>query len=255
MRSFWLSKFRGQYQRCSLLLGATLLASCSHLPFVTPAAQPVDPFTVQILEDAFDAQQLTVSGIVHAHVTESVERIALRISVSDRGQVIASRLVLPCVDAFPPVPGVECQLGVLASGRQLPFRVTLPVPKGSDYQVELLWGDDAEAVRPQVVLADVVVHDLAAGCRVAPCQQGFVVQGILRNISRRVVSGVTLGVGYISAVHATGGQATPDSEESLHIPGALQPAEQRPFRIRLGSALSATESARVRPAVRIVGEG
>lgn len=249
--------FIGAFMRscASLLLAAGLVSSCSYLPSFNPVSDSSGPFTVQILEDSFHAQRLSVSGIVHAHATESFDRIALRVTVSDRGKVVATRLLLPCIDSFPPVRGVECQLGVLPSGRELPFQVSLAVPHGSDYQLELLWGDDAEAVRPKVVLADVAVQNLSDGCGVAPCQQGFLVQGTVRNVSRYPVSGVTLGVGYVAVTGAVATESSPGAEESLRIPTPIQPSEQRPFRIRVGSALSATEAARVRPSVRIVGEG
>ena len=234
---------------CALSLGACSLVSRSSIS----VGAATEPFGVSILDEAFDGELLTLSGVVRAQAPEKLERVLLRVAVSDKGRPVSSRLVIPCMDAFPLVRGRECQGELLAVGQEIPFQLSLHVPSGSDYQLELLWGDDAEAVRPRVVLTDLVVHQEPLGCTVTPCPTGFAVRGVLRNVSRNVVQEVQLGIGYVAQASVTG--AVPDSEETLTVPGPFQPDEQRPFRIRLGGDLPAGEIARVRPVVRVMQAG
>ena len=82
------------------------------------------------------------------------------------------------------------------------FNLDLDVRAISDYQVQLLWGKEAQAFKklhnnnPSVKLVELESQNQDLPCAIAPCQRQFVVTGNIVNIGKEVVNNLKISVAY-----------------------------------------------------------
>jgi hypothetical protein len=127
-----------------LLLVAILYAlnACAAKEGVVPIATELDsrevPVVAEVLEDANDGNTLSLRGKIEKHADIPDNQILLQLSAYRDGQEVAvfkevlSKLRLP-------------------EGEPDRFQMQVSAAGATDYQLEILWGEDAERRRPKPV--------------------------------------------------------------------------------------------------------
>jgi len=193
---------------------------------------------------------------------------------------------------------IESRVGIsrsvdemIKTGQETTFSLSVPSISISDYQLVLLWGDEAdqfldkkviearnrrEAARQAELKAaraaaqstpipapvmktnlklrvhSIEIETLKAVCSYPPCDVRFRLKALLQNEGTGVIGSARLGVGFIP-IELLGTQTAPEDEEEVEIPKlGLQPGVSRPFRILLNQEMSEEVADTVRPVLRII---
>jgi hypothetical protein len=276
-----------------LVLLATSTGGCGlGLDMMKPAPQPLVvapgsegnerlPYTLHVLAERREGETLRVQGeLLVREVLPPTIPTAISLTTFREGmEVTTTRLGLS--ELLRAAPGGPKQR--LTAGDRLPFSFDVSAAGASDYQLDLVWGDEARdlvaqtapaATAPRasaslppapppfaqepnaqpnrdVILADVRTEKIPTGCTPTGCTFTFRLSGRIRNVGGAPVTGVRLGVGFMLAGRD---QGPPEAEETLDVTGLrLEPGEDKPFRVNIERAVTLDQAARVVPSVRVLG--
>jgi len=219
---------------------------------ITPAQAP---FEVFIDDEFYDGTHLTVAFTVRS--ASSVGQ-----NLFDQGLVLLRSMdgdltVDQANFSFSDQSLLELQRSGSASAQTQ--RVLQVRSNGAhDYQVEVLWGGDAQRVleqleTQQVRLEGLSIDPLGLPCQAVPCELTFRVEGVLMNSSPHLVDSITLGVKYLAPEELTNLELEFAEDELLFLEGlSLAPGQSQPLRVILEEPLAIERFDRgVRPAVQI----
>jgi hypothetical protein len=158
----------------------------------------------------------------------------------------------------------------LVPARPAQFAISLPFKGGTNYQLELLWGEDAAPLvaaakereadaggdtAQRLVLRNLEVHRVPSERCGTPqeCSVSFTITGEFFNAGRVAVQAVTLETGFIPATEADGGRQRLENRRTIEVRNlALAPAAAKPFRVTLDKAIPPELDVAPRPVVRVV---
>jgi hypothetical protein len=144
------------------------------------------------------------------------------------------------------------------AGSTIETVLTIPAASISDYQLEMVWGDE-DGTEP-AVMAALVLQDIETRknllCNSTPCQIAYGMRGKLYNAGKSKVSEAELGIGYVFVEQ--GGSLDlsgiiPENEEVLRIPGLnLGPGGAKPFTLKLSRTVPERSDGAYVPVIRVI---
>ncbi|HMO02786.1 MAG TPA: hypothetical protein PKD37_06745 [Oligoflexia bacterium] len=206
----------------SILLLLIVLPACGRQFAQTASVgnqfQPIEPFTIKVKEEFNDGEKLRVIGELLAQGKISLaEQTKLLLSTGRGKEQEAVDGVLRIVTfkdgkqigvALLQIPNLIKELGStsLSKGQAVPFSISVAGRNMSDYQIELLWGEDARAYVGTALAswgAKQHIESLSnikiADWRVQPPALGrtkYIISFKLLNVSNQMIQNISLGIGF-----------------------------------------------------------
>lgn len=202
-----------------------------------------------MLEEVNDGSNLNLSLELAANTRVPLKDVVVRLAGFKNGQEGSLTLFPASKLAATAVPG-----------RPLRFSVSVPSVEMTDYQLELLWGQDGrEALKiksespmvGELVLSDVSLLDDQCS---APCESKFSFAGVLENQSARVVEKAELGVAFAWVGNGEAlDPAMAEVQQKISLKGlALLPGQRQEIKLKLSKGLPKTADGRYMPVVRLL---
>lgn len=236
------------------------LAGCSSTPAPQPMRAPIEaalagrnvPFGLKVVDEVNDGERLHILASIESRTMWDPRRVMVRLTGLSGDTVLGVNDYSLVGSGNPAVPAV------LEPGR--PFDVSLSIPVGgvTDYQLELLWGEESgvelKGTAPSPLqLKNLTVAKSEVPCVAAKCPVVFEVSGDLANFGTGTIARAALGVGFLP--HAKGGGAiagVPADEEVIDLASlALEPGSARPIKLSVEQPELAG-GGELTPVVRIV---
>ena len=233
--------------------GCSLIGSFPYLaphPVVSPSPQA--PFRMKVSEESYNGELLVVQGMVTGEIDWAPSDVALRLVGYRDGKAVGNSSASVAVLA-----GENGPTPVVDGGGSLPFSISISDRDLSHYQIELLWGREAQSVVAPLPVP--LLHSVRAVVESCPpeeaCETRYRVSAIVRNETEQILPAVTLGVSYGWA--PDGGtvpeSSRPEGEELVEVGGlAIRPGGERPLSILVPVVPSFKRGGRFEPVVRLV---
>lgn len=220
------------------------------------------PFTLEIVDELNDGNQLRVLAKVTARAAWPVSDVLLRLTGMKAGETLDVS-TYPLKNAMPTGEGGAAP--AIAAGKSLNLSLTAPAAGITDYQLELLWGKDAQLATQSseiqrrgalLKVRHIEVESTPVLCDEAPCPVTYTVTGELFNAGRSDITQATLGIGYVFL--KTGEEldlqhALPEREEVVEVPSLhLTSGQQRPLKIVLDRPVPVVNGGYYQPVLRII---
>ena len=246
------------------LSGCSLSSSENSKPEKTTSAALQDesepPFRVEIIEERNTGKELYVYAGITPQVDRKLSDIAVRITAFRDGEFLSE--VTEPLEKLLKENGVQVVGNRLERGEQVAFTGYIEAKDFTDYQLEVLWGDDqvvqmlaienTDAIQDEALqLQNVSVQPLCVGSK---CD-GFVLLGELFNAGSTSVTDAELGVGVVfqSQENAKGEQLIPDDEQVLALADVmLAPMEKQPVRFEFEGPFPKRADGQFVPVARII---
>jgi len=245
---------------CSTILKETEKSSEQQL-LVDPLEAPLQsPFQLSVADESYDGEMLSVSGTVVGAIPWAPHEVAIQLVGYREGKeaVRATTSVAALAQFQDPAEEIE---PVIDAGGEVPFAATINARELAHYQLELLWGKDAQyalAIAQRPTLAEVRTN--IESCQSPDeCQEQFRVSATLHNGGSARVDEVTLGISYgwvpegeISPSPITD-RDTPEGEELLTLSDlSLNPGDDYPLSIVVPMTPSNRTGGHFEPTIRVV---
>jgi len=213
------------------------------------------PFAVDVLDEWNDGKQLHLRVRIKTKGIWDSSAVVLRMMGMAEGKVVRE-------ESFPLRTLLEKENPSMVSAHlpeEAVFSIMLPVPDLSDYQIELLWGDDAAPyiqtsgkVTSGLLLRNLTWQELR-DCNHSPCRLSYFLGGEFFNGGTVPVKGVVLG---ITLESKNTKDAAAEQEEQVRIEDLdLAPGEARLLEIEIPSEAQDTQRRLgFKPRVRILEE-
>jgi len=221
----------------------------------------VTPFRLDVLNETNDGKTLNIQGQLVSKDRRSAKDVIVRLKgVDAQGEErVASHKV---ADLIP-------NGGELNPSMPTQFSLALPSEGLSNYQVEVLWGRDAEPYlgtsraslkSPKgesdfLALRNLEVHRVPDGSCSSPeeCLVSFSIKGEFFNSGKAVISDVVLVAGFTPASKLGLPNPPLENEKRIQVQNmGLVPQGTKPFRLTLEKLLPASDTVAYQPVVRIV---
>jgi hypothetical protein len=221
----------------------------------------VTPFRLDVLNETNDGKTLNIQGQLVSKDRRSAKDVIVRLKgVDAQGEErVASHKV---ADLIP-------NGGELNPSMPTQFSLALPAEGLSNYQVEVLWGRDAEPYlgtsraslkSPKgesdfLALRNLEVHRVPDGSCSSPeeCLVSFSIKGEFFNSGKAVISDVVLVAGFTPASKLGLPNPPLENEKRIQVQNmGLVPQGTKPFRLTLEKLLPASDTVAYQPVVRIV---
>lgn len=219
-------------------------------PVEVAAAATTVPFGLKVVDEVNDGERLHILASIESRTAWDPRRVMVRL-VGLSGETVIGTSDYP-------LAGVVAPGDALPAGRSFDISLSIPVKGVTDYQLELLWGEESGPVRVEAAptplrLEDMTVARATTGCATPNCPVVYEVTGSLTNRGTATISRAALGVGFLP--HGGGAGAVvgiPADEESIDL-GALSlaPGTSRPVRLTVEQPRLAS-GGELTPVVRIV---
>jgi hypothetical protein len=244
---------------CSSFRAKSTRAGTGEIVESTAQSEPSEsPFTLEVLDEVNDGERISIRGRIVAKVPWARDDVLVRLSTLDENG--DSKIVLRKLSDLAP------NGGALSVDNPKEFVVSAPSRGVSNYQIELLWGDDAAPFMNQateldsageqvLALRKLEVHRVPSESCATPdeCSVKFTITGEFFNSGTATVRSVVIEAGFSPA-------------DKLDLPGQilenarrievrnlnLAPGAVKPFRLVLERLLPSFEQVAPRPVVRIV---
>lgn len=222
----------------------------------------ITPFKLEVVEELHDGADLVIKGRLTPKDEWDPKDVVVRLAaLDDRGQQRVS---------FHRVSDLSPQSAVLAAGVATPFSLTLPSAGLTNYQVEVLWGQEAQpfgqpgtpnspavpdAAKPFLALRNLEVHRVPSESCATPneCELKFTITGEFFNSGGATVRNVVILAGFTSADKLDLKDQILENERRIEVRNmGLKPGASKPFRLALEKYVTAIDQAAPQPAVRIL---
>ena len=215
------------YFSCLMLLAVSAVTGCSAKEVKPPLAQSDTgaPYQLQIKDEVFDGKKLFIKSVVNQFSSEVVPPTVIRLKTVKNGESVGEAF-LPFNESK---KGQELQLSADAEDF-------------TDYQVDLLWGKDAEAFLKSIPASKfVLLKDVTLVTDV----QGSRITGSIENTGLYPISNVPLAVEFQwvkKGEYLDISSHDPDSVTDITVDNiTIAPSETRPFSIALETELPKPE--------------
>jgi hypothetical protein len=155
---------------------------------------------------------------------------------------------------------------IIKPDTEIVFTLSVPADGVTDYQLELLWGEDAADLiqksgnasgtrSPVLELRGLQVVAHRVQCSAPPCGSTHSISGTIVNSGGGVASSAVLGVGYLWVPQGVPLESSiPQSEEKMELALKLAPGKSRRFTFHLDQVVPVVNGGEYRPAVRLLGK-
>ncbi len=242
--------------RFSLALLVTLtLTSCS---WVAGSGAPPEltrenelPFEVTVQDEVTDGHTLHLLVGLMPKADWSGEELAFRLTTLNGIETIFSRQF--------PLNRILNNQSNLKAGQPIAVSLASPAERMTDYQLEVLWGEEARASLAQfpATLEISGLHFIQApqSCPALPCEITYKVEAQLLNNTDTIINSAKLGIGYRWQPRGLldSDSTIPQNEENILLDGLkLSPGSSRALKLELASAVTLTEAGRYVPNLRVI---
>jgi hypothetical protein len=226
------------------------------------AGEPQAPFTLDVIDEINDGNQLHVLAKVTALADWPMSGVLLRLTGMKAGETrdvstypLKNALAAPGIDASPR----------LRAGQSLNLSMAAPAAGITDYQLELLWGKDAELSTQSAQIQrrgallkvrHIEIETKPDVCEQPPCPVSYTVTGELFNAGTSPITQATLGIGFVflkAGEKLDLQRVLPEREEVVEVPKLkLKAGEQRPLRIVFERPVPQAQNGYYQPVLRII---
>lgn len=230
-------------------LVALVLTGCAHTSNISkPALVSSDsdisqPFLVSIIEEANDGKKLTVAAEVRSHWKSDSSKALLQLKGLKNGEVVGESF-------FPLASAPECEDGTLSPDEKVQTVISVDSPGITDYQLNLLWGDEAQAyLRSLPVGSTVLFKDLNLTLKPKAA-----VVGEIENRGSDKLDRVAIAVSFVWVPNNSPVEDGQSQQETILEIGDLNlsPGKSRPFSIEIDQEIPASPDGYFKPLVRVV---
>jgi len=221
----------------------------------------VTPFRLDVLNESNDGKTLNIQGQLVSKDRRSAKDVIVRLKgIDSQGEErVASHKVADLISNG----------GELNPSMPTQFSLALPAEGLSNYQVEVLWGRDAEPYLGTsraslksakgdsdfLALRNLEVHRVPDGSCSSPeeCLVSFSIKGEFFNSGKAVISNVVLVAGFTPASKLGLPNPPLENEKRIQVQNmGLVSQGTKPFRLTLEKLLPASDTVAYQPVVRIV---
>lgn len=235
-----------------------MVTACSSGVKVTPRPEgdvPLLPFQLAVKEEHFDGSRLAVEAELNARRDWDANKIVLQLRrLQDGHELGREQYLLTDVISSEQLKRFGDAV-ILPADSTHHFTLIAPALGATDYELRLIWGDEAHAamaaVKPALPLRfrEIKVTRLAHGCdEVSLCPVEFDIEGQLTNSSAEIVENATITVSW--AVPVDFEAAFPQNSIENQIGGlGLSPGAQRTVRFTIAERFPKALVDRVSPSI------
>jgi hypothetical protein len=247
------------FSGCSLIKGGGISPSKNALESTSGGNPEVSPFLLELLGEVNDGKRLTVSGRFVPKTQWPSSDVLVRLSALDDQNN-------PRVSFFALGEHIfSSAFAQLQPGTPTEFSVSIPSHGITNYQLELLWGQDAAPFQKQarsnqgngeefLALRNLEVHRLPSDDCATPneCTVKFTLTGEFYNAGSATISKVVLKAGFVRADELDLAVKVLENERRIEVRNmGLTPGATKPFRLTLEKFIPMDEQVAPRPVVRI----
>jgi len=225
----------------------------------------VTPFRLDVLQETNDGKNLSIQGQVVSKSQRSSKDVLVRLTAVD-AQGEEKTAIHKLADLIP-------NAGDLTPSMPTQFSLSLPSQGISNYQLEVLWGKDAEpylgdsrasfkqqqkASSEFLALRNLEVHRVPDGSCSSPeeCLVTFSIKGEFFNSGKATIRDVIVVAGFTPASKLGSPNHPLENEKRIQVQNLdLAPQATKPFRLTLEKLLPASDTVAYQPIVRIVSFG
>ena len=208
------------------------------------------PFLLSVNDELFDGDMLHVHARLTALSDTHTADSYLRLRGINDGEIVEEE-----IRSLKEI--ISESQGEISPGATFDTVLSIPARAVSDYQLELLWGEDdghSPALMSALVLRNVSIKKRLL-CQTAPCEIAFTLTGSLYNAGNVDISEAELGVGYVfvkSGASLDLSDVIPENEELLQIQSLkLSAGGIRPFTLKLSQTVPERSDGAFMPVVRV----
>ncbi|RMD85195.1 MAG: hypothetical protein D6808_05760 [Candidatus Dadabacteria bacterium] len=218
------------------------------------------PFKLYIVDELNDGEMLFLKAELVPKVKWDADNVVVLLRGLNKGEVISEKsfcFYAKCSDK----PDYGRDWLEPEVGRE--FSLSIPAKGISDYQLEVLWGDDAKAYRAHAgstaslkkpFLRKVEVYRKPTDCGHNNCPESVSVRGEIFNPEEKVLRDITLGAGFIWVEPGKKhGNINPSAEQKVELSGVdIAPGHARSVEITLDKLVPVYQHGRYEPVVRVI---
>ena len=233
------------------------LNQASAADLATDLSGQESPFVFEVVDEVNDGSSIHLRVRLETKGVWNPAGVALKFSGLNAGQVVQEEVH--------PLSALLAKEGISGT-QQLPeealFSLVMPAAGLTDYQIELLWGEEAsglvDSAPPPAAGGGLLIRNLTwqerRDCNQTPCRLSYYLQGEFFNGGVAAVNGVILGVQLRPGGGGSGGAAR--GEDQVRVDGLnLPPGEGRRLEIEIdGGQSGGQQRLGLEPAIRIVDE-
>lgn len=218
------------------------------------------PFTLEVNDEVNDGDRLHVLGSISARTQWRLNEAIVKLSGISEGKVVG-------ISYLPLTREPDKKSELIEADEKYAFSISIPSSNITDYQLELLWGEDAtryltqlkESRGGQLELRNVQVETIQQPCEGKKCDTTFRLSGTLYNGTSRAINEIILAAGFIR--HPPGevldlSKQIPENEERVTLGRIyLRPGASRAVSMNFGRIASSelnTPNGQLKPSVRII---
>lgn len=247
-----------------------------------------DPFILQVLSEQFDGNELVLTVGFASFEDVDYDSVIIRLLTQKGGEVIDSKEFI-VEDLFNSYGTFGSTSAKLEKTFQYKFGLSIPATQGSEYQLELLWGEEAlpylgkkdslKSPEPNAVQPSRAGSELTAGRNVPlpdaknielqglriskkrycyeqqECQIEFQISAEIVNLSNEIVKSAMIAVGFLDKEGEAYkyGVRIPEEEELVELPNlSLQAKNSQSIKLVLDQKVPESMDRRYQPVLRLV---
>jgi hypothetical protein len=249
----------GTVSGCSMRAPISDSPSTGEILESTAGSEPErSPFTLEILDEVNDGERVSIRGRIVPKADWSRDDVVLRLSALD--ELGDSKIVLRKLsDIAPKGEG-------LSANKPTEFVLSIPSVGISNYQIELLWGDEAAPFMARateslsgdgqiLALRKLEVHRIPSDSCATPdeCSVKFTITGEFFNSGGATLKNVVIEAGFSPADKLDLPSQILENARRIEVRNLnLMPGGTKPFRLALEKLIPSSEQIAPRPVVRIV---
>lgn len=221
----------------------------------------VTPFKLEVTEESNKGDVVVVRGRVVGKRGWAPSQAVVRLTALDtKGE---QRVSVHKLSDFHP------SKSSISGGEPAKFSLSIPSVGISNYQLELLWGDEAapylnvtkaslklpKKPKEYLALRNLEVHRVPDGSCSSPeeCLVTFAIKGEFYNSGSQIVSDVVLKAGFCPADKLDLPDYILENERTIEVRNmTLKPGGTKPFRLSLEKLVPASDTVAYQPVVRII---
>jgi hypothetical protein len=264
--------FASQLLGCALFGPQPKTQGAGGLPLeATAGIDPdVTPFILEVMDEKNDGRQLVVKGRIIPKTSKPASEVVVRLSALDRGGdqrvTFHNMQDLLAGGAKPKGEPVMLEKGVARS-----FTLAMPLKGITNYQLEVLWGQEAAPYAPSepisdaqkepkkepkqfIALRNLEVHRVPTESCVSPdqCVVRFTITGELFNSGSATINDVVIEAGFSSGDSLDLQSQILENEKRVEVPNLrLAPGASQRFKVSLDKLVPANAVVAPQPHVRI----
>ena len=268
--------YKGRRKSLVLCLGITaILAACATgttgrrraIESISGTDPSITPFRIEVLEELDDGALLLIKGRLITKSEWPSKDVIVRLAALDNnGEQRVS---------FHKVSDLAPNSAILAAGAATPFSLSLSSMGLSNYQIEVLWGQDAapflakegvkqgaqgskldkDTTKDFLALRNLNVHRVPGESCSSPneCELKFIITGEFFNAGSLTVSNVVIVAGFTTAENLDLADQILDNERRVEVQNlGLKPGGTKQFKFSMEKLVAVSDQSAPRPVVRIV---